>query len=69
MSLWIWAFEGPVVHCQGDTRVNTEQRWNDTDRRKPKDSVKEPVAVPLCSSQISDSLIYQADADDMSEGS
>jgi hypothetical protein len=32
------AANGPFVHPPNDTWVNTEQRWNDTDRGKPKDS-------------------------------
>jgi hypothetical protein len=38
MSLWNWASNGPFIHPPNDTWVNIEQRWNDTDRRKPKDS-------------------------------
>jgi hypothetical protein len=29
---------GPFVHPPDDTRVNMEQRWNDIDRGKPKNS-------------------------------
>jgi hypothetical protein len=31
---------GPIIHAPDDTWVNIEQRWNDIDRRKPKDSEK-----------------------------
>jgi hypothetical protein len=30
MPVWNWAAEG-FVHPPGDTLVNMEQRWNDTD--------------------------------------
>jgi hypothetical protein len=40
MSLWNWAANGPIVHLPGDTWVNMEQRWNDIDRGRPKDSEK-----------------------------
>jgi hypothetical protein len=31
---------GPIAHPPGETWVNIEQRWNDTDRGIPKDSEK-----------------------------
>jgi hypothetical protein len=34
------AANGPIVHPLDDTWVNTEQRWNDIDRGKPRDSEK-----------------------------
>jgi hypothetical protein len=37
MSLWNWASDGPFVHSPKEILVNNEQRWNDTDRGKPKD--------------------------------
>jgi hypothetical protein len=32
MSLWNWTGKLPIVHPPGNTIVNTEQRWNDTNR-------------------------------------
>jgi hypothetical protein len=40
MSLWNWTAKGPIVHPQVITWVNIEQRWDDTDRGKLKDSEK-----------------------------
>jgi hypothetical protein len=47
------AASGPFVHLPDDTRVNIEQRWNDTDRvyrrtrRKTFPSVTLPPQIPL----------------------
>jgi hypothetical protein len=38
--LRIWAANGSFVHPPVDTWVNMEQRWNDIDSGKPKDSEK-----------------------------
>jgi hypothetical protein len=35
-----WVPKEPIVHPPHDRLVNMEQRWNYTDRRKPKDSEK-----------------------------
>jgi hypothetical protein len=40
MSLRNWAANVLIVHLPDDTRINMEQRWNDIDREKPKDSEK-----------------------------
>jgi hypothetical protein len=42
MSLWNWASNGPFVHPADDIYiwVNMDQRWNDIDRGKSKDSEK-----------------------------
>jgi hypothetical protein len=42
MSLWNWSPNGSFVHPTDDSWVNMEQRCNDTDRGKPKDSEKTP---------------------------
>jgi hypothetical protein len=40
VSLWNWASNGPFVHLPDDIWLDVEQRWNDTDRGKQKDSEK-----------------------------
>jgi hypothetical protein len=39
-SLWNWPVNGPIVHPPNDTGVHMEQRRDDTDREKAKDSAK-----------------------------
>jgi hypothetical protein len=39
--------------------MNTEQRWNDTDREKQDSEIK-PVPVPLCPPQILSRLTWAA---------
>jgi hypothetical protein len=40
MSLWNRAANGTILNPPDDERTTLEQRWNDTDRGKPKDSEK-----------------------------
>jgi hypothetical protein len=46
------ADNGPIVHPKVDAWVNMEQRWNDIDRGKPKNSREKSLPVPLCPPQI-----------------
>jgi hypothetical protein len=47
VSLWTWTANRPIVHPAHDIWVNMEQRWNDTDERKPKDSEKSCLSATL----------------------
>jgi hypothetical protein len=47
MSMRNWAPNAPFVQPQNDIWINTEQLWNDTDRRKPKYSDKKSLSATL----------------------
>jgi hypothetical protein len=52
------ATNGPIVHPPDDTWVNMEQRWNYTDRGKPKNSEKKSLTSATLSTTNTNGLTW-----------